>query len=107
MGEKERGRGWGGRTRSSPKRTLTGPVVLGLGMKKEARVQESPVLGNTENRVQVECSRCRVCAVGRVQNVCAESTFLIVLSEEAMIFKNRNVRLKSVRLVGVEVRVCL
>lgn len=91
----------------SPKRTLTGPVVLGLGMKKEARVQESPVLGNTENRVQVERSRRTVRAVGQVQNVCAESTFLMVLSGKAMIFKNRNVPLKSVRLVGVEVGVCL
>lgn len=29
-------------------RTLLGPVVLGLGVKKEARIQESPVLGNAQ-----------------------------------------------------------
>lgn len=53
-------------------RTLWGPVVMGLGVKKENRVQESSVLGNTENMVHVEFNSCTVRVVGLVQNICAE-----------------------------------
>lgn len=59
-------------------RTLSGRAVLGLGVKKETRVQYAP-----ENRVQVDFSRCIDGAVGLVQNVHTESTFLIALSEKS------------------------
>lgn len=74
---------------------LLGSVLLGLSVKKGTSVQEGSVLGNTENMMHVEFSSCTERAIGWVQDIRAESTFLIELSEKSMIFKTRNVSLKS------------